>query len=150
MIATSSSDEKLERARALGADGTVNYRAQPDWSKAVKELTGGQGANHILEVGGAGTLAASLGCVALGGTISVIGVLTGTAAQVDVRSILMKGARIQGIFVGPRDYLEALSRAVVLHRLKPVIGTVFPFDAAVEGLRFMEAGGHFGKVVVKI
>ncbi len=150
VIATSSSDEKLQRARALGADATINYRTTPDWSKAVKDLTDGQGANHIVEVGGAGTLAASLGCVALGGTISVIGVLSGTAAQVDVRAILMKGARIQGVFVGPRDCFETMNRAIALHGMRPAVGRVFPFTDAVEGLRFMESGAHFGKVVVKI
>jgi NADPH:quinone reductase-like Zn-dependent oxidoreductase len=150
VIATSSSDEKLERARALGADAGINYRAVPDWSKAVKDLTEGQGANHIVEVGGAGTLAASLGCVALGGTISVIGVLSGTAAQVDVRAMLMKGARIQGVFVGPRSCFEAMNRAISLHDLHPAVGSLFPFAEAVEGLRLMEAGAHFGKVVVKI
>lgn len=150
VIATSSSDEKLERAKALGADAGINYRTVPDWSKAVKDLTEGQGANHIVEVGGAGTLAASLGCVALGGTISVIGVLSGTAAQLDVRAILMKGARIQGVFVGPRDCFETMNRAISLHGTRPAVGSVFPFAEAVEGLRFMESGSHFGKVVVKI
>ena len=150
VIATSSSDEKLDRAKALGADLTVNYQTHPDWSKAVKDLTGGQGANHIIEVGGAGTLSASLGCVALGGTISVIGVLSGTASQVDVRQILMKGVRIQGIFVGPRDCFESMNRAINLHGLRPALGSVFPFAGAVEGLRFVESGAHFGKVVVSI
>ncbi len=149
-IITSSSDEKLERARSLGADMTVNYKAEPDWSKRVKEMTGGEGADHIMEVGGAGTLAASLGCVALGGTISVIGVLSGTAAQVDIRSILMKGVRVQGIFVGPRDIFEAMNRAVTLHQLRPVVGRVFPFAEAPEALRYLESGAHFGKVVIRM
>ena len=150
VVVTSSSDEKLDRARQLGADLTVNYKASPDWAKAVKEFTDGQGANHIVEVGGAGTLAASLGCEALGGTISVIGVLTGTTAQVDVRPILMKGARLQGVFVGPRDCFEAMNRAFEHHRLKPAIGSIFPFAEALGGLRTMEAGAHFGKIVVKM
>ncbi len=149
-ILTSSSDEKLERARSLGADMTVNYKTDPDWSKRVKELTAGQGANHIIEVGGAGTLAASLGCVALGGTISAIGVLSGMAAQVDVRSIFMKGARVQGIFVGPRDTFEAMNRAIALHQLRPVVGRVFPFSEAPEALRYLESGAHFGKVVIRM
>lgn len=149
-ILTSSSDEKLERARSLGADMTVNYKAEPDWSKRVKEFTEGEGANHIIEVGGAGTLASSLGCVALGGTISVIGVLSGTAAQVDIRSILMKGVRVQGIFVGPRDAFEAMNRAIALHQVRPVVGRVFPFAEAPEALRYLESGAHFGKVVIRM
>jgi len=150
VIITSSSDEKLQKARDLGADLTINYRSQPDWPKAVKELTGGQGADHIVEVGGGGTLTGSLACVALGGTISVIGVLTGTSAQVDVRQVLMKGVRIQGVFVGPRDCFEAMVKAVELHHMKPTVGRVFPFDEAVEALGYMESGAHFGKVVVNI
>lgn len=150
VVVTSSSDEKLERAKALGADATVNYRSEPDWSKAVKQVTGGRGADHIVEVGGAGTLAGSLGCVALGGTISVIGVLSGVAAQVDVRSVLMKGARIQGVFVGPRECFEVMLRAIDQHHLKPAVGSVFAFGEAPQALSHMEAGAHFGKVVVNL
>lgn len=150
VIVTSSSDEKLQKARELGADLTVNYRSQPDWPKAVKELTGGRGADHIVEVGGGETLAGSLACVALGGVISVIGVLTGASAQVDVRQVLMKGVRIQGVFVGPRDCFEALARAVQLHRMKPSVGRVFPFEEAGAALSYMESGAHFGKVVVRM
>ena len=149
VIATSSSDEKLKMARDLGADLTINYRSEPDWSKSVRKLTDGKGADHIVEVGGAGTLSGSLGCVALGGTISVIGVLSGAAAEVDVRPVLMKGVRIQGIFVGPRDTFETLAKAMEMHQMKPVVGRTFPFGEAVDALKYMESGAHFGKVVVK-
>lgn len=150
VIVTSSGDDKLQKARDLGADFTINYRTQPDWPKAVKELTDGQGADHIVEVGGGGTLSGSLACVAVGGTISVIGVLSGTDAQLDVRPVLMKGVLIQGVFVGPRDCFEALAKAVELHHMKPAVARVFPFDEAVEAMRFMESGAHFGKVVINI
>jgi NADPH:quinone reductase-like Zn-dependent oxidoreductase len=149
VILTSSSDEKLERGRSLGADQTVNYKSEPDWSKRVKELTGGAGADHVVEVGGAGTLAASLACVAPGGTISVIGVLSGTAAQVDIRSVLMKGVKVQGIFVGPRDTFESMNRAIAHHAMRPPVGKTFPFDESAEAFRYLESGGHFGKVVIE-
>jgi NADPH:quinone reductase-like Zn-dependent oxidoreductase len=150
VVITSSSDDKLQTAIALGADATVNYRSEPDWPKAVKQITGGRGADHIVEVGGAGTLAGSLGCVALGGTISVIGVLSGAAAQLDVRAVLMKGARIQGIFVGPRDVFETMVKAMEIHQMRPAVGRVFPFEEAVDALRTMESGAHFGKIVVRL
>ncbi|MFN2456155.1 MAG: NAD(P)-dependent alcohol dehydrogenase [Pyrinomonadaceae bacterium] len=145
VIATSSSDEKLERALALGASDGINYRNVPEWDKRVRELTSG-GVDHVVEVGGAGTLNKSLGAVRMGGTISMIGVLTGTGGEINTISILMKSVRVQGIYVGSRVMFEAMNRAIALHYLKPVVDRVFPFEQAIDALKYMESGAHFGKI----
>lgn len=150
VIITSSSDEKLERARQLGAAECINYRSTPDWDARARELTGGRGVDHVVEVGGAGTLSRSLRAVRLGGRISMIGVLTGGSAEVNTLPILMKNARVQGIFVGSRAMFESMNRAIALHQLRPVIDRVFPFEQAPEALRLMESGGHFGKIVIRV
>jgi len=148
-IVTSSSDEKLERARSLGAWATINYSARPDWGKEVRALTGGRGADLIVEVGGAGTLAQSLDAVRIGGQISQIGVLAGTAAKLDVIPILMKQVRIQGLLVGDREAFESMNLAIAQHRMRPVIDRVFPFDQVREALEHMAAGRHFGKICIR-
>ncbi|HSB60498.1 MAG TPA: NAD(P)-dependent alcohol dehydrogenase [Vicinamibacteria bacterium] len=150
VIVTSSSDRKLERARALGASETVNYKATPEWEKRVKELTGGTGADHVLEVGGSGTLARSLRAVRIGGTVSLIGSLTGLNAEVNLAHILMSNVRVQGVIVGSRESFEALNRAVSLHQLRPVVDRVFPFPEARAALEHMAGGQHFGKIVVRM
>jgi len=146
VIATSSSDEKLERALSLGASDGVNYRSVPEWDKRVRELTGGSGVDHVVEVGGAGTLNKSLGAVRMGGTISMIGVLTGGGGEINTISILMKSVRVHGIYVGSRVMFEAMNRAIALHNLKPVVDRVFPFEQAIDALKYMESGAHFGKI----
>jgi NADPH:quinone reductase-like Zn-dependent oxidoreductase len=148
VIITSSSDQKLARARELGASDGINYKTTPDWDKEVRRLTGGRGADHIVEVGGAGTLNRSLGCLRLGGMISMIGVLAGASAEVRTTMILFKAARIHGIFVGSRAIFEDMNRAISLHGLRPVISDTFPFAEAPAALRHMESGGHFGKIVL--
>jgi len=148
-IVTSSSDEKLERAKELGADDLVNYKETPDWDKRVLELTEKRGVDHVVEVGGAGTLQKSLNAVKMGGHIAVIGVLSG-AGEINPVSILMKAVRLQGIFVGSREMFEAMNRLFSEHRLNPVIDKVFPFDEAREALKYMESAAHFGKIVIKI
>lgn len=148
VILTSSRDEKLETALAMGASDGINYRTTPDWDKRVLELTNGVGVDHVVEVGGAGTLGRSLRAVRMGGRISLIGVLSGTG-EVNPIPILMRSVRVQGIFVGSRAMFEAMNRAIALHRLQPVIDRVFPFDEAVEALRHMESGAHFGKIVIR-
>ncbi|MDT8439783.1 MAG: NAD(P)-dependent alcohol dehydrogenase [Wenzhouxiangellaceae bacterium] len=150
VIVTSSSDDKLERARALGADAGINYREHPDWYKRVLELTDGRGVDQVVEVGGAGTLQQSVNAVRIGGTISVIGVLSGVKSELDVRPVLMKGVRLHGVFVGPREMFEAMNRAIALHRIEPVIDSRFEFDAFREALEHMAAGRHFGKIVVRV
>lgn len=145
VIATSSSDEKLARALELGASDGINYRTTPDWDVQTRTLTGGVGVDHIVEVGGAGTLGRSLRAVRTGGHISLIGVLSG-GGEVNPMPILMKQVRVQGIFVGSRAMFEAMCQAVELHRMHPVIDRVFPFDQAPEALRHMEGATHFGKI----
>jgi NADPH:quinone reductase-like Zn-dependent oxidoreductase len=150
VIITSSSDEKLERARALGADETINYKSTPDWEKRARELTGGAGVDHVVEVGGGGTFGKSLRAVRIGGTISVIGVLSGAASDATVLPILMQNLRLQGIMVGSREMFEHMNAAIALSRMTPVVDRVFPFDQAPEAFAHMANGAHFGKIVVKI
>lgn len=150
VIATSGDDRKLDRLLALGASDGVNYRTTPEWDRAVLGLTGGVGVDHVVEVGGSGTLARSLRAVRMGGRVSMIGVLSGGAGEVGLYPILMKNIRVQGIYVGSVAMFEAMSRAVALHRLRPVIDRVFDLDDAPSAFRHMEAGAHFGKIVVRI
>lgn len=150
VIATSGSDEKLRRALDLGASDGINYKAEPDWDKRARALTGGAGVDHVVEVGGAGTLSRSLRAVRMGGRVGMIGVLSGGAAEVNVFPVLMKCVRVQGIFVGSVAMFEAMNRAIALHRMRPVVDRVFPFDQAAEALRYLESGSHFGKVVVRV
>lgn len=149
VIITSSSDEKLARARELGADETVNYVTTPDWDKAVLDLTGGYGVDRVIEVGGAGTLPLSLRSVTYGGRVVVIGGVAGRgASEIGPADIFGKSLTLQGIYVGSRDDFEAMSRAVAQLRLRPVIDRVFPFDEAREAYRYQKSGAHFGKVVI--
>jgi NADPH:quinone reductase-like Zn-dependent oxidoreductase len=147
VIVTSSSDEKLARAKSLGAWETINYKTTPDWHERVRKITG-VGADHVIEVGGAGTMMKSLGAVRMGGTVSVIGVLSGGGAEVSPLPVLMKSLRLQGIYVGSREMFEAMNRAIVSHAIRPVIGRVFKFEQAREAMRHMESGSHFGKIVI--
>ncbi|HEV3260736.1 MAG TPA: NAD(P)-dependent alcohol dehydrogenase [Gemmataceae bacterium] len=150
VVITSSSDDKLRRAREMGAAEAINYKATPEWGDRVRELTGGRGVDHIVEVGGAGTLGQSLKAVRTGGRISLIGVLTGGTGQVNPLPVLMKGVRVQGIFVGSREMFEAMNRAIALHKLRPVVDRVFPFAEAVEAYRYLESAAHFGKIVIRV
>lgn len=149
IIITSSSDDKLKRAAALGAADGINYKATPDWEKRVREIVGDRGVDHVVEVGGAGTLPRSLKAVRPGGRISLIGILSG-AAEFNPMPILMKNVCVQGIFVGSRAMFEAMNRAISLHRLQPVIDRVFPFAEAREALRYLESGAHFGKIAIRM
>jgi NADPH:quinone reductase-like Zn-dependent oxidoreductase len=147
VIATSSSDAKLARVREMGASDGINYKSTADWEKPVRALTGG-GVDHVVEVGGAGTLEKSMKAVRSGGTISLIGVLAGGTGEVNPRLILMKNIRVQGIYVGSREMFEAMNRAIALHRMRPVVDRVFPFADAVAAYHYLESGVHFGKVVI--
>jgi len=150
VIVTSSSDAKLERAMKLGASAGINYKTTPEWDKAVRQLTHDQGVDHVVEVGGAGTLPRSFRAVRMGGRISLIGVLTGNTAEVNPTPILMKNIRVQGIYVGSREMFEAMNRAIGLHKLQPVVDRVFPFADAPAAFRYLESGAHFGKVCIRI
>lgn len=149
VIMTSSSDAKLARAAEMGAAEGINYKTTPAWHERVLELTGGQGVEHVIELGGAGTLPQSLQSVRTGGQISLIGVLTGAGTFSPI-PMLMKQIRLQGIFVGSRAMFEAMNQAITLHKLAPVVDKVFAFDEIHAALRHMESGGHFGKIVVRI
>jgi NADPH:quinone reductase-like Zn-dependent oxidoreductase len=149
VIATSGSDAKLERVRQLGASDGVNYREVPDWEQAVRELSPG-GVDLVVEVGGAGTLPRSLRAVRVGGRISLIGVLAGGAGEVNPLPIVMKKVRVQGVYVGSRAMFEAMNRAIVLQRLRPVIDRVFTFAEVPDAFRYLESAAHFGKVCIRL
>lgn len=150
VLITSSSDEKLARAKQLGAAEVINYKTTPDWDRRVLELTSGKGVDHVVEVGGAGTLEKSFQSVRVGGTVSLIGVLTGAGGQVNPLPVLLKGIRLQGIYVGSREMFEAMNRAIAVHRMRPVIDRVFPFTQTREALKLMESAAHFGKIVIAL
>jgi NADPH:quinone reductase-like Zn-dependent oxidoreductase len=150
VLITSSSDEKLVRAKQLGAAEVINYRTTPDWDRRVLELTGGEGVDHVVEVGGAGTLEKSFQAVRLGGTVSLIGILTGAGGQVNPLPVLSKSIRLQGIYVGSREMFAAMNRAIAMHRMRPVIDRVFPFTQTREAFKLMESAAHFGKIVIAL
>jgi NADPH:quinone reductase-like Zn-dependent oxidoreductase len=149
IVITSSSDEKLERAKAMGAHATINYKTFPDWQEKVWELTDKEGVDQVIEVGGAGTLDRSLRSVCVGGRISLIGVLGG-AGDVNHTQILMKSIDVQGIYVGSREMFEAMNRAIALHQIKPVIDRIYPLNEAPEAYRYLQSGSHFGKIVIQL
>src|SRR4051794_25152265 len=140
VVVTSSSDEKLERARALGADHTVNYRRHADWGERVADWTGGRGVDHVVEVGGPGTLAQSIAAVRVGGRIALIGVLTGLAGEVPTAALMRKQARLQGLIVGSRREQADLVRAVEATGLRPVVDRSFPLAEIADAFRHEEAG----------
>ncbi len=148
VIATSSSNDKLARVRQMGASDGINYKETPEWEDRVRDLTGGAGVDHIVEVGGAGTLNKSLKAVRTGGSVYLIGVLSGQG-NVNPVPILMKSVRVQGIFVGSREMFDAMNRAIALHQLRPVVDRVFAFDEIRAALQYLESGAHFGKVCLR-
>ncbi len=150
VIVTSSSDAKLERARELGAWKTINYKEDAAWGKTVRRLTDGIGADHVVEVGGAGTLEQSLRAVRVGGQISVIGVLSGVASEINIIPILMQNVRLQGILVGSREGFERMNRAIAAHGLRPVVDRVFPFDDAPDAFHHMASASHLGKICISV
>jgi NADPH:quinone reductase-like Zn-dependent oxidoreductase len=150
VIATSSTEEKLARLRALSARHAINYAADREWGATARTLTGGRGVDHVVEVGGADTLKQSLRAVRIGGVISVIGVLSGGTADVNLASILMHNVRVQGIRVGSREHFLSMLRAMALHGLRPVIDRTFPLADLPAALEYLKAGRHVGKVVIEI
>ena len=151
VIQTSSSDEKLARAATLGAWAGINYRTEARWGRAARSLAGGDGVDHVIELGGAGTLGQSLRAVRPGGTISLIGVLAGGSAPLDITPILMRQIRVQGIFVGHRRGFSDLCAFLAAHpTLRPVVSARFPLSAARAALEHLAAGRHFGKVVIDL
>ncbi len=148
VIATSSSDDKLARLKALGADEVINYRETPDWGQKVLELTQGRGARQIIEVGGPGTLEQSIQAVAPGGQISLIGVLTGFEGTVPTAAMMFKQVRLQGLLVGSRKHQMDYVKALEANDRRPVIDKVFPFSELAEAFAYQKSGAHFGKVCV--
>ncbi len=147
-IVTSSSDEKLEQAKSLGADALINYRSRPDWEKAVLEHTDGRGADIVIEVGGVGTFDKSLASLKPGGRMCLIGVLTGVSGQVNTAAILRRHLRVHGIYVGSREMFEEMNRAISVSGIRPPVGSCFDFEEARAAYDHMLAGAHFGKVVI--
>lgn len=149
-VITSSSDAKLAKAKALGASHTINYKTTPDWEKSAMEFTQGRGVDHVVEVGGQGTLARSFGALRIGGKVSMIGNLSGAATELNPGLIMGRRANIQGISVGSTQMFEALNRAIAANKIKPVIDKVFGFDEVKAAYNHMAAGAHFGKIVIRV
>jgi NADPH:quinone reductase-like Zn-dependent oxidoreductase len=150
VIITSSSDEKLKRARQLGAAEGINYKTYPDWQKKVLELTSGRGVDHIIEVGGIGTLARSYESVAYGGRIALIGVLAGLTGEANPIVMMVKGATMNGIYVGSRAMFEQMNCAIEVNQIRPVVDKFFPFEKAADAWRCLASGDFFGKIVITI
>ena len=149
VIVTSSSDAKLERVRALGADHVINYKGAPEWGVEVRALTGGRGVDHVIELGGPGTLPQSIIAARTGGHISLIGTLTGFAGVVPTAMMMIKQIRLQGIIVGHRRQQQEMIRAIESTGLKPVIDRTFPLNALADAFRYEESGAHLGKICVE-
>jgi NADPH:quinone reductase-like Zn-dependent oxidoreductase len=149
VIATSSSEEKLERAKALGADHVLNYRSETQWGQRVRDLTGGRGVDHVIEVGGPGTLAQSITATRVGGHIALIGVLTGRGGEVPTAAMMLRQQRLQGLVVGSRRHQIDLVRAIDATGIKPVIDRAFALADIAEAFELQRSGGHFGKIVLE-
>jgi NADPH:quinone reductase-like Zn-dependent oxidoreductase len=149
VLITSSSNDKLERAKQLGAGDGINYKEIPVWSKQVRQLTGGRGADHVVELGGTGTFNQSIASLRRGGGLSLIGVLA-QGGEANILPILMNGIRVQGIFVGSREMFSSMNAAIALHRLRPVVDRTYGFEEAQEAFRLMESGRHFGKICISL
>ncbi len=150
VIATSSSDEKLERLRGLGADHLINYRAEPAWGARALELTGGTGVDHVVEIGGAGTLDQSIMAARIGGHVSLIGVLAGFAGPVMTAMLMARQVRVEGLTVGSRQHQLEMIAGLEATGIRPVIDRRFGLDALADAFRHQESGTHFGKIVVDI
>jgi len=148
VIATSSSDEKIERLKKLGADHTINYKSDPTWGFTAKKLTDGRGVDHVVEIGGAGTMAQSIAASKLGGHISLIGVLAGFAGDVNTAAIMGMNLRVQGLTVGSRQHQQDMVRAIDVSGIKPVIDSTFPMEGLADAFRHQESNKHFGKICV--
>ena len=149
-IVTSSSDDKLEKMKSLGAGEVINYRTNPEWDAAVLELTGGSGVDRVVEVGGPGTFDRSVNAVRVGGIIGLIGVLTGMSGATNPTSIMRKSITVRGIYVGSRAMFGDMNRAIEAHNLKPMIDQTFDFKDARSAYHAMRGAGHFGKLVIKM
>jgi NADPH:quinone reductase-like Zn-dependent oxidoreductase len=145
----SSSEEKIERAKRLGADATIHYTTVPEWYRATREITGGRGYDVVVELGGEKTLEQSLRAVRPGGTLALIGVLSGPRLAAPLGLVVTRQVRLQGITVGHRDGFEAMVRAIAQHRLEPVVDRVFAFEELPQALAYLRSGRHFGKICIR-
>ncbi len=150
VLVTSSDDKKLERARALGASGLINYKTHPEWHTEVMRLTNGHGADCVIEVGGAGTLKSSMLSLAYAGKIAMIGVLSGFQGDTNPHAVMLKGGNMHGIFVGNRAMFETMNTAIEVNDIHPIIDKIFTFSQTAEAFAYMQGQSHFGKVVLSI
>jgi NADPH:quinone reductase-like Zn-dependent oxidoreductase len=150
VIITSSSDAKLEKARVLGADHTVNYKTDTEWGKTVLNLTGGRGVDHVLEIGGPGTLPQSITATRIGGNITMIGILTGISGEVPTILLMLKQIKLKGVIVGSRVHQQDMIRAIDAGGMRPVIDRSFPLSGTADAFRYEEGAQHFGKICVEI
>jgi NADPH:quinone reductase-like Zn-dependent oxidoreductase len=149
VIVTSSSNDKLERARGLGADECINYRETPKWGDAVRKRTGGRGVDQVIEVGGPGTLAQSIKAARVGGHIGLVGVLTGIAGDVPTAALMRRQQKLQGVLVGSREHQLDFVRALEAMKIRPVIDRTFPLEQIADAFRYEESGRHFGKICLE-
>lgn len=150
VIATSSSDEKLEKLKALGANHLINYRKHANWGELAREMTDGRGVDHIIEVGGPATLNQSILAARVGAHISVIGILTGLGGEISIVNTLIKQLKLQGLIVGNRAQQQDMIKAIDTNNMRPVIDKVFPLESIVEAFQYQETNKHFGKICLEI
>ncbi len=150
VIAISSSDAKLARARELGAAHTINYKTNPDWDQEILRITNGEGVDHVVEVAGGATLSKALKALKSGGQIGVIGFLDGAKTEIDLLTVIGKRARIRGVLVGSRDAFERMNQFLARHQLRPVIDKVFGFDQVRAAFDHLASGKHFGKIAIRV
>lgn len=149
VIATSSSEQKLERLREMGADHVINYRTEPNWGERAKELNGGIGVDHVVEIGGGQTLEQSLTAVRVGGQISLIGILSGQTCELNIVNAFIQQVRLQGVLVGNRSQQEDMIKAIEVNQIKPIIDKVFSLDEMVDAFEYQESNRHFGKICLE-
>lgn len=150
VIATSSSDEKLDKLKALGADHLINYKKTPNWGDVAREITGGVGVDHVIEVGGPATLEQSMAAARVGAHISVIGILTGLGGEISVVTALIKQLRLQGLIVGSRTQQKDMVKAIDANGMRPIVDKVFPLENIVDAFRYQESNKHFGKICLEM
>jgi len=149
VIASSSSEQKLERLKDMGADHVINYRAEPNWGELAKELNDGVGVDHVVDIGGGQTLEQSVNAVRVGGQISLIGILSGQICEINIVKAFIQQVRLQGVLVGSRSQQQEMIRAIEVNQIKPVIDKVFSLDDMVEAFEYQESNRHFGKICLK-
>lgn len=150
VIATSSSDEKLEKLKALGADYLINYRKTTNWGEVAREITGGRGVDHIVEVGGPATIDQSMLAARVGGHVSVIGILTGLGGEVSIVTALIKQLRLQGLIVGNRTQQQEMVKAIDANKMRPMVDKIFPLESIVDAFKYQETNQHFGKICLEM